>query len=88
MITIAVKNLLQLIQCIDIVCTCGCENQLHLLSVIPNAIANKADVSGEFCGGKTDDGFQKLIRKSYDPRYTSSVYIMIKTGIIKLLYML
>ena len=73
MITIAVKNLLQLIQCTDIVCTCGRENQLHLLSIIPNAIANKADVSSEFCGGKTGDGFQKLIRKSYDPRYGSFI---------------
>ena len=68
MIIIAVKNLLQHILCIDTVRTCGSANQLHLLSVIPNAIANKADVSNynEFCGGKDDDGFKEAI---CDPRY-------------------
>ena len=42
------------------------ENQLSLFSVIPKSIANKADVSGEFCWGKNDDCevFLKLINKS------------------------
>ena len=49
--------------------TCGRENKLYLLSVLPKAIANKADVSSEFCGGKAGDGFQKMVCESCDPRY-------------------
>jgi hypothetical protein len=39
------------------------KNQLYLLSVIPKSIANKADVSGEFCWGKDEDcvSFLKLV---------------------------
>ena len=55
------KNLLQHIQDIDVVRNCGNEKQLYLLSVVPKAIANKADVKNEFCGGKDDDGFRRLV---------------------------
>ena len=60
------ESLLEHIQRIDTVLACVHENQLYLLSALPTAIANKADVSNEFCGGKPDDGFQEAI---CNPRY-------------------
>ena len=50
------------------------QNKLYLLSAVPKSIANKADVSSEFCWGKDDDDqtFLKLIKSEcgssrYDP---------------------
>ena len=51
------------------------QNQLYLLSAIPKSIANKADVSSEFCWGKNDDCevFLKLIKSGSDSsRYDQS----------------
>ena len=50
------------------------KKQVYLLSVIPKSIANKADVSNEFCWGKVDDreAFLKLIKSECSsPRYDS-----------------
>ena len=49
------------------------QNKLYLLSAVPKSIANKADVSSEFCWGKADDCevFLKLINK---PESDSSRY--------------
>jgi hypothetical protein len=58
----------------------GClKNQLHLLSVIPKSIANKADVSSEFCWGKDGDRqlFLNLIKSECDnSRYDPFILIM------------
>ena len=66
-ILIAVMRLLQHIQ------RYSQKNHFYLLSVVPKSIANKADVSNEFCWGKIDDCelFLKLIKS----KCSSSRYI-------------
>ena len=56
------------------------KNKLYLLSVVPKSIANKADVSSEFCWGKDKDDdheqFPKLINSvCSNSRYGQSVLI-------------
>ena len=53
------KSLFQQIESVENVSICGRTNRLYLLGVLPKAIANKADVSNEFCGGK-EDSFEWL----------------------------
>ena len=53
------------------------KDKLYLVSVIPESIANKADVSSEFCWGKDEDRrqFLKLIKSECSSsRYMINLY--------------